>query len=140
MPIIEEQIELSESQPEHASAHRSDESDVFHIETVVSPEVHEQAPERSESHYKELLSKISSSSPATISHNDTVSDVKHIAAMTDEEGKIQKLLDLADTKGVTYAVKVAQSLGDYYALDRMHDELVDKLYDGLLDKGLITKE
>jgi len=69
-----------------------------------------------------------------------VLDAKHIGALSDEESKVQKLLDLASTKGVVHAVKVARSLKDYYALDRMHDELSGKLYQGLLDKGMIEKE
>jgi len=69
-----------------------------------------------------------------------VLDAKSIGETIDEESKIQKLVDLASTKGVVYAVKVARSLGDYYALDRMHDELVDKFYEGLLEKGLIQKD
>jgi len=72
--------------------------------------------------------------------NATVLDAKHIGALTDEASKVQKLLDLAQTKGVIHAVKVARSLRDYYALDTLHDELSGKLYQGMLEKGLITKE
>jgi hypothetical protein len=80
-------------------------------------------------------------SPMDDDHEDTVVlDAKHISALTDEASKVQKLLDLAQTKGVVHAVKVARSLKDYYALDMMHDELSDKLYQGLLEKGLIEKE
>jgi hypothetical protein len=60
--------------------------------------------------------------------------------MSDEESAVQKLLDLAGAKGVAHAVNVARKLNDYYALDRMHDELADRLYDGLLARGLIEKE
>lgn len=97
--------------------------------------------ERLEGKYNEILSKVTPKSPVTVSTDeDAVLDAKSIGDTVDEESKIQKLLDLAATKGVVHAVKVARSLKDYYALDRMHDELVDKLYEGLLAKGLITKE
>ena len=97
--------------------------------------------EKLEGKYQEILSKVSPSSVAPPHSNDDVAlDVKSIGATTDEESKIQKLLDLAQSKGVVYAVKVARDLKDYYALDMMHDALVDKLYEGLLSRGLIQKD
>lgn len=107
----------------------------------LSPET---APERVEGKYLELLSKVTPTkthSATDEDHEDTVIlDAKHIGAMTDEEAKIQRLLDLAGTKGVIHAVKVTRSLKDYYALDRVHDELAGQLYAGLLAGGLIEKE
>ncbi len=109
-----------------------------------APFAPETVPEKASEAYRELLSKVTptkQATPADDDHEDTVIlDAKHIGAMTDEESKVQKLLDLAGTKGVIHAVKVARSLKDYYALDRMHDELAGKFYDGLLEKGLIEKE
>ncbi|MFZ2299871.1 MAG: hypothetical protein WAW00_01900 [Candidatus Moraniibacteriota bacterium] len=91
--------------------------------------------------YDEILAQVVSPSAADTYSDDAVaSDVTNIDATLDEESKIRQLLDLAGTKGVAYAVKVARSLNDYYALDRMHDELADKLYAGLLARGLIRKE
>jgi glucose dehydrogenase len=37
-------------------------------------------------------------------------------------------------------VKVAQKMGDFYVLDKVHDELVNRFYDSLVQKGLIEKE
>ncbi|MFZ2187510.1 MAG: hypothetical protein WAV46_02675 [Candidatus Moraniibacteriota bacterium] len=98
--------------------------------------------ERLEGKYNEILAKVApqTATSGQLSDQDAMLDAKSISATVDEESKIQKLLDLASSKGVVYAVKVARSLQDYYALDRMHDELADKLYAGLLAKGLITKE
>lgn len=99
--------------------------------------------EQLEGKYNEILSRVTPSGSATALSDDdeeTHLDAKSISMTVDEESKIQKLLDLAGTKGVVHAVKVARSLKDYYALDRMHDELVDKLYDGLLAKGFIQKD
>lgn len=101
----------------------------------------EETRERIEGKYNEILSKVIPQVTGTSqSSDDHELDVQSIGATVDEESKIQKLIDLATAKGVFYAVKVARTIGDYYALDRMHDELVDKLYEGLLTKGLITKE
>lgn len=108
------------------------------------PKVPETTRERIEGKYQELLSRVTptkKASPTDDDHEDTVVlDAKHIGALTDEASKVQKLLDLAQTKGVVHAVKVARSLKDYYTLDMMHDQLSDKLYQGLLEKGLIEKE
>lgn len=97
--------------------------------------------ERVEGKYKEILSKVSSQgATATHTDEDTDLDAKSIGATVDEESKIQKLLDLASAKGVVHAVRVARTLDDYYALDKMHDALADRLYEGLLERGLISKD
>jgi hypothetical protein len=97
--------------------------------------------ERAEGKYEEILSKVSPKGTSAPSADEDVTlDAKNISATIDEESKIQKLLDLASTKGVAHAVKVARSLNDYYALDQMHDALADKLYQGLLEQGLIHKD
>lgn len=101
----------------------------------------ESGTEQAAGKYDEILSQVVSQSATGTHADDTVaSDAKSISAIADEESKIQQLLDLAGTKGVVYAVKVARSLQDYYALDRMHDDLADKLYAGLLERGLIQKD
>ncbi len=115
---------------------------VAHV--LEAPFAPETAPEKAPEAYRELLSKVTPTKQATPADDDheatVILDAKHIGAMTDEESKVQKLLDLAGTKGVIHAVKVARSLKDFYALDRMHDELAGKFYEGLLEKGMIEKE
>jgi hypothetical protein len=110
---------------------------------IGQPAAPETTREKIEGKYNELLARVvpaSSSTVATATPTDPTLDAKAIGSLTDEESKVQKLLDLASTKGVVHAVKVARSLKDYYALDRMHDELSGKLYQGLLERGMITKE
>lgn len=113
-------------------------------ETLATPE--QEAPaekklEQLEGKYNEILSKTPASVTAPAhSDEDVASDAESIAGIVDEESKIQKLLDLAGTRGVVYAVKVARKLDDYYALDVMRDALADKLYEGLLSRGLIQKD
>ncbi len=43
--------------------------------------------------------------------------------LLDEEKKINKLLDLAKSKGVIYAINVAKKMDDPYLLDILHDKL-----------------
>lgn len=42
------------------------------------------------------------------------------------------LVDLARFKGVYYAVKIARKIGNAYLLDRLHDALVNDLYEDLI--------
>lgn len=100
---------------------------------------HEGGSEQGKERYNQLLSQVA---PGQAGDDDAaiIMDAKHIGGMTDEASKVQKLLDLAVAKGVAHAVKVARSLKDYYALDTMHDTLANKLYEGLVEKGLIEKE
>jgi hypothetical protein len=112
---------------------------------VIPVQEKETRPEASQEHaegkYNEILSKVSSQSAAALHTDEDASlDAKSIGATIDEESKIQKLLDLAGAKGVAHAVRVARTLDDYYALDQMHDALADRLYDGLLERGLIRKD
>ncbi len=46
----------------------------------------------------------------------------------EDEGKIKKLLDIANVKGVVFAVSVAKKMGDPYVLDLLHDKLVEEGY------------
>lgn len=96
--------------------------------------------EKTEEKYNELLSKVSGNQTQTSTDDAIQLDAKSIGETVDEESKVEKLLQLAETKGVVHAVEVARSLKDYYALDKMHDDLVDKLYNSLLEKGMITEK
>lgn len=135
--VPEEKVELPKESVEQVPATSPEK--VLDTEKLVVPET---GREKTEERYQEILSQVIPKGNVTSGDDDAVIvlDAKHIGALTDEESKVQKLLDLASAKGVAHAVKVARSLRDYYALDRMHDELADKLYQGLLDKGLIEKE
>lgn len=118
----------------------TDETKGFLVESSKEVKI-EGSVEQREGKYNEILSQVTPQSTPTLqSTDDHLLDAKSIGDTIDEESKIQKLLDLATERGVVYAVKVARSLGDYYALDRMHDDIADKLYEGLLAKGLIKKE
>lgn len=136
-------VELMKERDEHGLVREQKIVPGIPVETGAMPEV---APEKIEEKYQELLDKVAPSTTSTATDDqatkeeDVTLDAKHIGAMTDEESKVQKLLDLASAKGVVHAVKVARSLKDYYALDQMHDALANKLYEGLIEKGMIDKE
>lgn len=117
--------------------------EVFPLETREAREtVAEKKEAQGEGTYQEILAKATTGSAASASTDeDVIADAHNISvALLDEESKIQKVLDLAETKGVVHAVKVARTLDDYYALDQVHDALANKLYEGLLVRGLIQKD
>lgn len=114
--------------------------EVFPLETLEAQDGRKEG--RLEGRYQEILtSVVKPAVSGADTDTDATLDAQTIQTLTlDEESKIQKILDLAETKGVAYAVKVAQALDDYYALDQVHDALADKLYEGLLARGLIQKD
>ncbi len=115
------------------------ELEIFPLETGIAS--NEQKEDRAEGKYKEILATVvPTTASSTHTNEDVLLDAKHVNATVDEESKIQKILDLAGAKGVVHAVKVARTLDDYYALDQVHDALADRLYEGLLARGLIQKD
>jgi hypothetical protein len=115
----------------------------FHLDgsVVEKSESRDTSLEQSEAKYDKILSRVApTTATVSVADGDAAIDAKSLSEIADEQSKVQKLIDLAQTKGVEHAVEVARSLEDYYVLDRMHDEMADKLYEGLLEKGLIEKE
>lgn len=92
----------------------------------------ERAPEQNQERATELLTKISANTAALkpASLQELQDDAKELSS-ADEADRIEKLLKLADTKGVTHAVKVALALQDFYALDMMRDGLVERFHEKL---------
>ncbi len=67
-------------------------------------------------------------------------DASALHQMTDLESQISHLMDIATTKGVVHAVKVAQHTEDFYVLDQLHDRMrAEEFYQALLAKGLIEE-
>lgn len=138
-PVLEVKNEAAKESVSVEQRNPSESPEAFSArEKEAQPEA---SQERTEGKYNEILSKVSTPGAAAVhTDEDALLDAKSIGATVDEESKIQKLLDLAGAKGVAHAVRVARTLDDYYALDQMHDALADKLYEGLLARGLIQKD
>ena len=91
--------------------------------------------------YDEVLSKITQKS--TTSDDDEVvkTDASVVAQKMDVESQIQHLVDLATTKGVVHAVKVAKHMDDNYVLDSLHDKIIsEEFHKALRDKDLLPSE
>ena len=88
--------------------------------------------------YETILSKVKTTQ---LPDDDSVmQDASTLDQQADCESQITHLIDLATTKGVEHAVKVAQKAEDYYVLDQLHDRLLaEELHSALLSKGLIEE-
>ncbi|TXG75853.1 hypothetical protein E6Q11_06355 [Candidatus Dojkabacteria bacterium] len=128
-PKGSEEAGMSEGQP----ALTSEQGPVLEQESK-----YEGAPERTGERYQQILSQVQPAAP--FSDDELESDAQIVGTLEEAEKKVHALVELAQVKGVAYAVRVAKRMNDLYVLDTMHDELVDKLYEGLVAKGLMIKE
>ena len=113
------------------------EKESFEIEKEPASEL---SPTERDNAYNRILSKLQESKQITVDPNAVNLDASLVNQEKDAEGKIQYLVDLAQNKGVFYAVKVAQHLENNYVLDMFHDKLLsDVLHDALVKKGLIKE-
>lgn len=103
-----------------------------------APEAEPKAPEEGKK-YEKLLTAVTQS-PIGSDTDAAEGEAGAIQALENEAEKVEQLVKLAQSKGLPHAIKVAEAMKDYYVLDMLHDELVDNLYDRLLEQGLITKE
>jgi hypothetical protein len=92
-----------------------------------------------DSSYDEILSKISTSSNGS-DDDDIKNDSAEVSLKIDAESQIQHLLDLATTKGVVHAVKVAKHMDDNYILDMLHDKMIsEEFHKTLVEKNFVTE-
>lgn len=92
--------------------------------------------------YTRILSKVQAQKqPQDDKPQEEVkSDAETVYKNTDAQSQIQKLVDIATTKGVIHSVKVAKHLEDNYVLDMFHDKLLaGELHDALVGRGLIKE-
>ena len=86
--------------------------------------------------YKKLLASLPRTTTPT-DDNSVNQDADVISSQIDADSKVTQLVDLAVTRGVAHAIKVALRLNDFYVLDKMHDDLANKFHASLKEKGLI---
>lgn len=130
-PMVEK-VPMSEGEKQEGS-----------VEMISLPEEKDQQEvkgERVSEQYSKILSQVQPGSTSATDDDEVEQDANTIGAVEEAEKKVHTLVELAQVKGVAHAVRVAKRMNDLYVLDTMHDELADKLYEGLLSKGLITKE
>ena len=96
--------------------------------------------EKETNQFTEILNKAVPALGTAGSAGNATDDARNLSLLADIESQVTRLLDLATQKGIPHAVHVAQKMKNYYLLDRMHDEMVDKFYQGLVEKGLVGKD
>lgn len=112
-----------------------EEVDVFKIEKETPLE--KSGAEKDDA-YMQIMAKLGDEDQSGSLSDDVPTDAHSASSLTDAESQISHLVDLAMTKGVIYAVKVARHMEDNYILDTFHDKLMaDELHDALVEKGLL---
>jgi len=139
-PIEEKDLDLEhkfKGGREDGVIKKETEQSVFQIEK--EPAIDRTSAERDET-YAKILSRVKKSTGIASSNQEVKEDAEKVYQKTDTESQIQHLVDLAMTKGVVHAVKVARHLEDNYVLDMFHDKLLaDELRNALIQKGLIKE-
>ncbi|MBP6889360.1 MAG: hypothetical protein KBC83_02820 [Candidatus Moranbacteria bacterium] len=109
------------------------------VENVEREGTPEKKQETEANQLAEILSKTAPVLGTAGSTGSATDDARNLSLLADIESQVTRLMDLATQKGIPHAVHVAQKMKNYYLLDRMHDEMVDKFYQGLIEKGLVEK-
>ncbi len=104
------------------------------------PKMKEEQSEN-ETAYSKILAKAKTQKQTTSNDDEDIKDDARIVNLeTDAKSKIAKLVNLAQTKGIPYAVKIARHMENYYVLDEFHDQMLGKeLHRALIEKGLIKE-
>lgn len=136
-PIEEADLDLKDK----FKVAKQESGDITTSETAPEKEV---APEivsaEKDGSYSKILSKVHQHQQDDAGDEDVSKDAENVYQKTNTESQIQNLVDIALTKGVIHAVKVAKHLEDNYVLDMLHDRLLaDELHDALVKKGLIKE-
>ncbi len=107
-------------------------SEILSGSTPETEKIFEATVEKRGEKMEELLSRIDKHT-ATLQTTSAaqVKDDAHALSQVDEEERINKLLSLADAKGVIHAVNVARTLEDFYALDIFRDTLIERFHEKL---------
>jgi len=88
---------------------------------------------------KEIKQEKAESKIASTSLSPSVEHQLRKLKEMDRENQIKMICDLAFQKGINFAVKIAKKLDNPYVLDGVHDSLVDKLYEKLIEEGKLKK-
>lgn len=131
-PIEKEPVSIM-SEPEKMKAGMT--------EMSVSPESGAEEKKDTKSESEAMYQKMLAVSPqqAVRTDTDVNADAEKVSLKMDADSKVTQLVDLAVAKGVVHAVKVARRLNDFYILDQLHDDLANRLYASLKEKGLISE-
>ena len=127
--IVENQLEGKKKVTERSSSKETEAS-------------FEQSENKTQEKIKQVQDQIVSNSSTSQSTDKNIEkQAKEVTSSDKTEDQIQKLIDIAVKSNPKTALKVARALNSNYALDKMHDRLIDeeKLRAVLIQKGFIEK-
>lgn len=102
---------------------------------------HEVSASESDAAYQDVLAKVTAVATDDQSEDAVADDAKKASLQIDAQSQVQHLVDLAESKGVVHAVKVAKHLDDNYVLDMFHDKLLEEqLHKALMEKGILKED
>lgn len=114
---------------------------LFQAEKISQPEGNFERKEgqvEKEEAYAKILAH--AANPTLSTDQDISQDADLAMKEKDAESKVNNLVNLAETKGLAHAVKVAKHMEDNYVLDEFHDKLLsEELHDFLVKKNLIKQ-
>ncbi len=116
--------------------------DVYSKEALEKPRKNEELEENEKDKIEKLQKQIKVNDiEVSKEEADLESKTSSIAILEKVEDQIQKLIEIASQEGPQKALKVAKSLNSNYALDKMHDRLIDEdeFRKVLIEKGFIEK-
>lgn len=99
------------------------------------PEAHELVRETLREHVERATSAMAVASPSAAAHI-LPEEIKKIEQLP-EERRVQALVDVAFSKGIYAAIRLARSFNDAYLLDALHDALTGRLYEELVKRGAL---
>lgn len=86
----------------------------------------------------EIATGASVSSKATSQQTQAVTKTAKDLKNLDKTNQIKSLVDLSFTKGIFFAIEVAQKMDDPYLLDELHDNLIRQFKD-LIKSGKLKE-
>ena len=106
-----------------------------------SPEENQETRTESEklNIYDEILTKAKLKKKGVIIHHEVKGDAEKVSQKDTAEKQIERLVKLAQQKGVVHAVKVAQHMENNYVLDGIHDQmsLGERMYQALQKEKIV---
>jgi len=105
----------------------------------ISPEKRERVEAKEvkgerEKDVRERLEQEAEKMPLTAQAAKDLKSQAGTVSVASNQGKVQRLLTIAQEKGLLFAIKVAKETGDSYTLDILHDALAkDSLYKRYLE-------
>lgn len=133
---LDGKLRIGENKKNFSSDNKKE--DIFLAEKDIDTEI---IGAEKDSAYVSTLSKVQLANDGNDATDDAITiDANNTLKKIDAESQIKHLIDVAQQKGVVYAVKVAKHMQDNYVLDLFHDKLLsDELHSALINKGIIKE-